>query len=229
MEFFQWQNRGHLLSDSAEQDGRKRVSGRFGCHYNPPMNSGCAVIALAFAAAALADASAQERKIPHFDIRIDESESSRAVVDGFRAAGARSAKAAPAARSTMAAAQSKLAASVPGLKVEPSAVLGSPETVSATAGAGMLTGPSANKPEAVVRGFVSANAGLFGLTKTQATQLKTAATYANPSGNLSWVHLQQTLNGIPVFQGTLCAALRKDGAIARTTGALAAALDASSF
>ncbi|HYR57490.1 MAG TPA: hypothetical protein VEO95_02625, partial [Chthoniobacteraceae bacterium] len=129
------------------------------------MNSRCLVIALAFAAAGLAGASAQERKIPHFDIRTDESESSRAVVDGFRGSRARSAKAPATVRGTMAAAQTKLAASVPGLKVEPSAVLGSPETVSATAGAGMLTGPSANKPEAVVRGFVSANAGLFGLTK----------------------------------------------------------------
>ncbi|MEA3210010.1 MAG: extracellular elastinolytic metalloproteinase [Chthoniobacter sp.] len=121
--------------------------------------------------------------------------------------------------------KSTLQAAVPGVQVEANPVTTAPEVVDATFAGGALTAPSREKPETVVRNFLSANAKVFGLGNEQVAQLKTVADYSNPAGNLSWVELQQTLNGIPVFQGTIRAAVRRDGAIVRTTGNLAPGLD----
>ena len=195
------------------------------------MNSRPRISAIAAAVflASLVSAGAQTRKIPHFDIRTDAPEASRATADSLRAARAVKTGSAAALRGAMATGRSALAAKVPGLSVETNPATGAPEVVEAAMGQQTLTPASMNKPEAVVRGFLSDNASLFGLTNAQAADLRTIASYANPSGNLSWVEVEQSINGIPVFQGRLRAAVRKDGAIARTTGNLAAGLDAASL
>jgi len=175
---------------------------------------------------------AQEKRQVFFDIRTEATETSQAAFKTLRKANASKAKPTATVRATMAAAQEKLAATIPGLTVEKNPVTQAPEVVelSAAAPAGTALSAAAKvAPEAALRGFVTTNAAFFGLTKTQAGKLETVASYANPAGNLSWVELKQSLNGIPVFQGTIRAAIRKDGAIARTTGNLAGGLSEASL
>ena len=178
--------------------------------------------AFAFAAILPALGAIGPKRAGGFDIRTDSSAKSRAGVEGYRARATRNAGALAA---SMASARARLNAAVPHLQVEMNPITKTPEIVGLGTAPGALTGPSGEKPERTVRGFVASNAALFGLDAAQAGQLRTIADYANPAGNLSWVELEQVINGIPVFQGRIRAAVRKDGAVARTTGNLAAGLD----
>jgi hypothetical protein len=69
------------------------------------------------------------------------------------------------------------------------------------------------------------NAALYGLKSSQVSQLRTTADYTNPAGNLSWVNLEQKINGIPVFQGQLTAAFSNSRNLVRTVSYLVPALD----
>lgn len=118
-------------------------------------------------------------------------------------------------------AKDRLASRVRGLEVQYSNA-GAAEIVGVEAGRKrFLTGTSSKDREKIVRDFINKNSLVYGLTAKAATQLKKIADYTNPAGNFSWVELQQEINGIPVFQGELRAALTTRGEIVRTVGRLA--------
>ncbi len=119
-----------------------------------------------------------------------------------------------------------LRANVGGVDLITNPGMGTPEVVSARLGSGFLTGPSDDRV-AAMRGFLTAYAGVFGLTGRQVADLELVADYANPAGNMAWVELEQTLNGVPVFQGLIRGGFTAEGELARTTGPLAAGLDAA--
>ncbi|HLL71933.1 MAG TPA: M36 family metallopeptidase [Pyrinomonadaceae bacterium] len=127
----------------------------------------------------------------------------------------------------MSAAEAQLASRVPSLKVVYNEALSVPEIVRVE-GAGELPASQASgvggPRESALRGFITENAALYGLTRAQASQLKKYSDYANPSGNLAFVELEQEINGIPVFQGYVRGILTPDGRLVRTTGLLAAGL-----
>jgi hypothetical protein len=123
-------------------------------------------------------------------------------------------------KQSMAAAQSSLAARLPGLKVQYSDTAAVPELVSID-GPGALANFSNNGNEATLRGFLNENAAMFGITFDQAAELAKVSDYANPAGNLSFVELQQEVNGIPIFQGYVRGIFASDGRLMRTTGVLA--------
>jgi len=62
------------------------------------------------------------------------------------------------------------------------------------------------------------NHDLFGMSPQQVAGLRKTAEYTNPSGNLSWVRMEQRWNGMKVFQGEMVAAFTSDGELARTVG-----------
>ncbi|HYP01864.1 MAG TPA: M36 family metallopeptidase [Pyrinomonadaceae bacterium] len=133
----------------------------------------------------------------------------------------------------MSAAQEQLATRVPNLKVVYSEALSIPEIVQVE-GAGALAASDAaasvaGSKEAAVRGFITENAALYGLTRSQAAQLKKVSDYTNPSGNLAFVELEQEINGIPVFQGYVRGIVTPDGRLMRTTGLLAPGLRAEAL
>src|SRR5215213_3949537 len=128
---------------------------------------------------------------------------------------------------TMKAAQERLARQKPNLDIEWSKETGAPEIVGVLNAERKLTGRSkANRAE-IVRGFLSANNDLYGLDDAQVGALKTVADYTNPAGNMSFVELEQRIDGIPVFQGNVRAGLTKNGELVRTTGLLVPGLDAA--
>ena len=163
--------------------------------------------------------------LENYDIRSDHSKENRVALESYRRQilGAKQ-KSLLSARQAMMNAQAKLAERVPGLKVEVNQALVSPEIVGVEGGDRLLTKPSREGHETIARRFIAQNAALYGLTAAQAAQLKVIAGYTNPAGNLSWIELQQEINGIPVFQGTLRAVLSKEGEIVRTAGNLAPSL-----
>jgi len=79
---------------------------------------------------------------------------------------------------------------------------------------------------AALRGFVARHALAFGLTAGEIETLDVVADYGNPGGNTAWVELEQKINGMPVFRGYIRGGFTARGELARTTGQLAAGLDA---
>ena len=61
----------------------------------------------------------------------------------------------------------------------------------------------------------------------QAESLELVADYVNPAGNMAWVEFEQRINGLPVFRGLIRGGFTARGELARTTGVLAAGLDAA--
>ncbi len=159
--------------------------------------------------------------LPHFDVRVGKE--GRAARQALRIPSVAPDRKVQIEKG-MSAAHQALAASLPGLAVEWHPVLGGPEVI--TARGHFLTPASpGTDPELAVRSFLAANAPLFGLSASDVGNLVTTANYTNPAGNLSWVTLEQRLNGIPVFRGELRAAVTPDGQVATMASELAAGLD----
>ena len=119
------------------------------------------------------------------------------------------------------AARARLAERAEGLRVVENEQIEAPELVSAGKGRALMRGRSGEARDRVVRRFLAANEGLYGLSAKQVARLHKTSEYTNPAGNLSWVSLEQRLNNLPVFQGELRAALTPEGDLLHTTGTLA--------
>jgi hypothetical protein len=89
----------------------------------------------------------------------------------------------------------------------------------------MLTQPGGDPRQTVLRNFLKQNTNLFGVSDGQIDALATAADYTNPDGNLSFVHLEQKINGVPVFAGEVKAGFDSKGRIIRVINELAPGLD----
>jgi hypothetical protein len=169
----------------------------------------------------------------NFDLRDPElqGKDTTAVIDGFRAEGA--AAIAPGARtqslSSLVSAQAALAAKIPSLHIEKNRAGNAVEAVGTSAAGEWLKPASTATHEATARAFLTEQAALFDLTAEQVAALIKFADYTNPAGNMSWVEFRQELNGTPVFQGEVRLAFSSDGALARTTGNLAAGMDATAL
>ncbi len=92
-----------------------------------------------------------------------------------------------------------------------------------------LTAPSAMKRSEILRNFVKQNNNLVGVSDVQADNLKVTADYTNPNGEISFAHLEQTINGIPVFRGEIKAGFTKSGEIIRVINNLAPGLEYDSL
>ena len=92
-----------------------------------------------------------------------------------------------------------------------------------------LSPASGTKRSEILRGFVKENNDLVGVSDQQADSLKVTADYTNPDGQKSFAHLEQTINGYPVFRGEIKAGFTRDGQIIRVINNLAPGLDYGSL
>ncbi|MBP7415153.1 MAG: M36 family metallopeptidase [Pyrinomonadaceae bacterium] len=92
-----------------------------------------------------------------------------------------------------------------------------------------LTSPSNEARTDILRNFIKQNAELVGVDAAQIDGLEVAADYTNPAGNLSFVHLEQKINGVPVFRGEIKAGFTTKNQIVRVINNLAPGLDYSSL
>jgi hypothetical protein len=168
---------------------------------------------------------------PNFDVRLFKQDPRLAENEALGEF-LRSVAPAPAAAADLAADRitgvARLEAAYKGIAIERQAGVNVVEVVSAAPGAGFLTPPSGDRV-ATLRAFMAANAGAYGLSAAAIAQLQPVADYMNPAGNMGWAELEQTINGIPVFQGVIRGGFTAKGELARTTGALATVADASTL
>jgi Zn-dependent metalloprotease len=121
-----------------------------------------------------------------------------------------------------------LRAKVPSLKIEYNADIRIPEVITPDmwrSDVERLTAPSDMKRSEILRNFVKQNNNLIGVNDVQADNLKVTADYTNPNGEISFAHLEQTINGIPVFRGEIKAGFTKSGEMIRVINNLAPGLD----
>ena len=88
-----------------------------------------------------------------------------------------------------------------------------------------LSAPSALERSEILRNFVKENSNLIGVSDFQADSLRVTADYTNPNGKISFAHLEQFINGVPVFRGEIKAGFTKSGEIIRVINNLAPGLD----
>jgi subtilisin-like proprotein convertase family protein len=120
----------------------------------------------------------------------------------------------------------RMARSVNGLAVTFSNLTNSPEIVEMKSERSKFLTPHSSQPrENIVRSFMKENADLFGMSAPQVARLKKTADYTNPNGRLSWLRMEQELNGIRVFGGETVAAFTSDGEMARMVSGLAGDLE----
>ena len=161
---------------------------------------------------------------PDFDVRTTRDAVASAYITRF--AVLQTSRSVADLSGTQAAGLARLQSDIGAVEVVTNAELGIPEVVSRTPGGGFLTAPSADRAGAM-RAFLSAYADAYGLLPGQAESLELVADYANPAGNMAWVEFEQRFNGLPVFGGRIRGGFTARGELARTTGVLAAGLDAA--
>ncbi|MBP9664776.1 MAG: hypothetical protein KBD94_09145, partial [Pyrinomonadaceae bacterium] len=170
--------------------------------------------------------TSHEPDLPYYDIRSD------ADATGFLAQ-ARAGTATDAARvadirDRFVRGEVSLRARVPKLKVEYNQDIHTPEVIATGVWSDRfeyLTERSGGSRASVLRSFIEQNNDLIGVTDPQAAGIRVTADYTNPNGGLSFAHLEQFINDIPVFRGEIKAGFGKDGRMFRVINNLAAGLD----
>jgi len=166
--------------------------------------------------------------LPNYDIRLEKND---AIVDFFLAArtsAGRDAVAVADIRDAFVRGENRLRERVPTLKIEYNEDIRIPEVITPDvwkANIDRLSGPSNEKRSEILRNFVKDNTELVGMTNEQADELRVLTDYTNPDGNLSYAHLEQRPNGIPVFRSEVKAGFTQDGKIIRVINNLAPGLD----
>ena len=128
--------------------------------------------------------------------------------------------------------EEELKTRIPNVKFEYNSDIRIPEVITPDVWKGnveWLSSPSNAKRSDILRNFVKENNSLIGVSDAQADALTVTADYTNPNGNMSFAHLEQFINGVPVFRGEVKAGFRKDGSIIRVINNLAPGLDYGSL
>ncbi|HEY8559187.1 MAG TPA: M36 family metallopeptidase [Pyrinomonadaceae bacterium] len=167
--------------------------------------------------------------LENYDIRADKSAFEK--LSGFRQSQSRDAAVVADIRGEFVSGEESLRAKVPTLKIEYNSDIRTPEVIAPDAkqARAFLTGTSSLKRSEILRNFVKENNALVGISDAQADSLKTTADYTNPDGVLSFAHLEQFINDIPVFRGEVKAGFTKSGEMIRVINNLAPGLEYSSL
>ena len=173
-----------------------------------------------------------EDGIENYDIRTDKSAAE--TLEGFRQSSSRDAVAIADIRDNFVRGESSLRSRVPTLKVDYNNDIRIPEVIGPDVWnqRAFLTGttsPAGTKHSGVLLDFLKENNSLVGASVEQINALKVFADYTNPDGNLSFVELEQNVNGIPVFRGGVKAGFTKNGEMIRIINNIAPGLDYGSL
>ncbi|MBK9164821.1 MAG: M36 family metallopeptidase [Acidobacteria bacterium] len=119
---------------------------------------------------------------------------------------------------------------VPSLEIEYNTDIRIPEVIGPDVkqGVNFLTGPATGSRVDMLRNFAKQNSELIGVNDEQVNQLKVLADYTNPDGGLSFVHLEQQIDGVPVFRGEIKAGFTKNNEIVRVINNLAPGVEYNS-
>ncbi len=177
--------------------------------------------------------SSHEEGLENYDIR--ENEKSEAVAEFFaknRQTVGKDAAFVADIRADFVRGEEQFKSRFPTAKVEYNADIRTPEVMTPDVfknNIEWLSQPSSLKRSEILRNFVKENNSLIGVSDAQAEALVVTADYTNPNGNLSFAHLEQFINDVPVFRGEVKAGFTKDGRIIRVINNLAPGLDYGSL
>ena len=173
------------------------------------------------------DVAVKVKRFGDFDIRTDKDSYSK--VSEMRGRSGKTAEEILDLRSKFGRGEEKLRGHVPNLKVEYSTDLKVPEVIAADARSGrqFLTPPGQEKRSEKLRGFLRNNSELTGVSAEQLSLLKVAADYENPENDLGIAELEQEIDGVPIFRGSVKAGFTKAGEIVRVINNLAPGLDSN--
>ncbi len=172
--------------------------------------------------------------LPYFDIRENQTKATADTLAEFRQRLGKTGAMVDDIRGGFERGESDLRSRIPTLKVEYNGDIRIPEVIGPDVlrGRAFLTGPSGragDKRAGILLNFLKENTNLIGATDDQINGLKVAADYTNPDGNLSFVELNQEINGIPVFRGEVKAGFTRNGEMIRVINNFAPGLDYSSL
>jgi hypothetical protein len=167
--------------------------------------------------------------LANYDIRSDKAAYDK--VAAFRQAQSRSATDVADVRDNFVRGEASLRARVPSLKIDYNTDIRIPEVIGPDVkqGRAFLTAGSSTKRSDILLNFLRENTDLTGVRSSQVNELKVFSDYTNPDGNLSFVELNQEINGIPVFRGEVKAGFTKQGEMIRVINNLAPGLDYGSL
>lgn len=173
--------------------------------------------------------TSQDESLPNYDIRSDKAAADRLLA--FRTAAGKSSPQIADQRDAFVDGEKRLKATVPTLKVDYNDDIRIPEVIAPDVklGRAFLTRASKVKRSAILIDFLNQNDRLIGARTGQINDLRVAADYTNPDGNLSFVELEQVIGGIPVFRGEIKAGFTHDGEIIRVINNFAPGLDYASL
>ena len=174
----------------------------------------------------------QDPKIPNYDIREEKSDRIVEFFEKSRGSVGKNAVAVADVREGFVRGEEALKARLPQVKFEYNTDIRIPEVITPDvwkSSIEFLSSPTREKRSEILRNFVKENNELVGVDDQQADSLKVSADYTNPDGNLSYAHLEQLINGVPVFRGEVKAGFTKDGRIIRVINNLAPGLDYGSL
>jgi subtilisin-like proprotein convertase family protein len=157
--------------------------------------------------------SAKARRFPNMDIR---STDPKTMTDIAVANATSIQKHLEARKTSVDKALSRLRTVSRGAQAKSSPITGAVEVLRSTTGA--LTAPAPGRDaESIVRAFISANSDLYGLSSKDIANLKFMGESISGSG-MRMVRVEQTVNGLPVFQSETRFILDSQGRVHRSTG-----------
>lgn len=177
--------------------------------------------------------SADSPSLPNYDIRLQQKEAE--VTEFFASARqsvSKDASAVADVREAFVQGEDALRARLPHVKFEYNEDIRIPEVITPDVWRDQmeyLSGPSTVKRSELLRNFIRENNSLVGVTDAQANDLRVTADYTNPNGYMSFAHLEQRINDIPVFRGEIKAGFTKSGEIIRVINNLAPGLNYDSL
>lgn len=167
-----------------------------------------------------------EEGLENYDIRRDPVKED--VLNYFRQSAAKSAGDVANLREGFVRGEEALREKIPTLKIEYNRDIRIPEVIATDVWqreASFLTSGSKQKHSEILRSFAKENNALIGVSDEQLDELKITADYTNPDGNLSFAHLEQSVDGIPVFRAEIKAGFTRTGQMIRIINNLAPGLE----
>jgi len=171
----------------------------------------------------------QSKSLPrgNFDIRVHDRGALAALIEDSSGSSVASvALAARQRRRSMEQEVDRMRSFQPGVEARFSPLSGSVEILRSQRGFLNNAAPGRSPQQAVME-FVRSHAALYGLRPQDADRLQVSGESPSPLSGLTMVRMQQSLDGVPVFQGDLRALVDSQGRLVRTVGRLVPGIDST--
>jgi subtilisin-like proprotein convertase family protein len=163
----------------------------------------------------------------YYDIRHHKNDLKIEALSEFRQSAKITAAAIADVKDDFARGEAALKERVPTLKIQYNKELENPEIITPDVlqAKAVLASASGESRAEALRRFAKNYDNLIGASDEQIDNLKIAADYANPNGELSFARLEQFIGDIPVFRGEIRAGFNKRGEMFRVINNLAPAIN----